>query len=150
MLALLGAHHILHVSRIRVNFFPVLSCNKPGCVLLSYLIDRSYVFFNEANQLHTTSYYAYFNFFTCFGQLCANHQENLLYLCDTGTFHSVWVAVWSGNSVPIIRRTYCIYATPVFFTLYGQRQPPIQSEKYRCRIDTVSPPDDGHVVDRNM
>ena len=39
----------------------------------------------------------------------------------------------SGNCVPIIRRTYCIYATPVFFTLYGwlfglpTRQPPIQS-----------------------
>jgi len=27
------------------------------------------------------------------GQLCAHHQENLLYLCDTGVFHSVWVAV---------------------------------------------------------
>jgi len=25
----------------------------------------------------------------------------------------------SGNYVPIIRRTYCIYATLVFFTLYG-------------------------------
>ena len=25
----------------------------------------------------------------------------------------------SGNYVPIIRRTYCIFATPVFFTLYG-------------------------------
>ena len=25
----------------------------------------------------------------------------------------------SGNWVPIIRRTYCIYATLVFFTLYG-------------------------------
>ena len=39
----------------------------------------------------------------------------------------------SGNYVPIIRRTYCIYTTLVFFTLYewlsgGQtRQPPIQS-----------------------
>ena len=27
----------------------------------------------------------------------------------------------SGNYVPIIRRTYCIYATLVFFTLYGRR-----------------------------
>jgi len=43
----------------------------------------------------------------------------------------------SGNYVPIIRRTYCIYATLVFFTLHGwlsglqqqTRQPPIQSEK---------------------
>jgi len=28
--------------------------------------------------------------------------------------------------------------------------PPIQSDKYRCRIDTVISPDDGHVVARNM
>ena len=64
----------------------------------------------------------------------------------------------SGNYVPIIRRTYCIYAALVFFTLYGwlsclqNRQPPIQSEKYQCRIDTVSSPDDGHihVFARNM
>jgi len=39
----------------------------------------------------------YFNFSTCFGQLCAHHQQNLLYLCDTGIFHSVWVAVWSAD-----------------------------------------------------
>jgi len=43
-----------------------------------------------------------------------------------------------GNYVPIITRTYCIYATLIFFTLYGwlsgrpTRQPPIQSEKYQC------------------
>jgi len=44
----------------------------------------------------------------------------------------------SGNYVPIIRRTYCIYATLVFFTLYGwlsgllqqTRQPPIQIHRY--------------------
>ena len=54
----------------------------------------------------------------------------------------------SGNYVPIIRRTYCIYATLVFVTLYGwvaglqTRQPPIQ-------IDTVSSPDDVHIVARN-
>jgi len=70
----------------------------------------------------------------------------------------------SGNYVPIIRRTYCIYATLVFFTLYGwlsgqqtrqppillSTEPPIQNEKYQCRIDTVSYPDDGHIVARNM
>ena len=28
---------------------------------------------------------------------CAHRQENLLYLCDTGIFHSVWVAVWSAD-----------------------------------------------------
>ena len=26
------------------------------------------------------------------------------------------------------------------------RQPPIHSEKYQCRIDTVGSPDDGHIV----
>ena len=62
----------------------------------------------------------------------------------------------SGKCVPIIRRTYCIYATLVFFTLYGwltglqTSQPPIESEKYQCRIDTVSSPDDGHTVARNI
>jgi len=63
----------------------------------------------------------------------------------------------SGNYVPIIRRIYCIYATLVFFTLYGwlsgllqTRQPPIQNEKYQCRIDTVNSPDDGYIIARNM
>ena len=49
-----------------------------------------------------------FRLSTCFGQLCAHHQENLLYLCDTGIFHSVWVAVWSASSIN---------------TLYGPREP---------------------------
>jgi len=30
------------------------------------------------------------------------------------------------------------------------RQLPIQSEKCHCRIDTVSSPDDGHIVARHM
>ena len=62
----------------------------------------------------------------------------------------------SGNYVPIIRRIYCIYATLVFFILYWwlsglqqTRQPPIQSEKYQCRIDTVNSPDDGYIIARN-
>jgi len=62
----------------------------------------------------------------------------------------------SGNYVSIIRRTYCIYATLVFFIVYGwlsglqTRQPPTQKEKYQCRIDTVSSPDDEHIATRNM
>jgi len=74
--------------------------------------------------VHTTSH-VYFNFPTCFRQLCVHHQENLLYLCDAGIFYSVWVAVWPG-------------------------EPPVQSEKYQCRIDTVGSPDDGHIVAGNM
>jgi len=30
------------------------------------------------------------------------------------------------------------------------RQPPIDSKKYQCPIDTVSSPDDGHIVARDM
>jgi len=64
----------------------------------------------------------------------------------------------SGNYVPIIRRTYCIYATLVFFVLYGWlsgRLPADQTAthtelKQQCRIDRVSSPDDGHIVARNM
>ena len=33
-----------------------------------------------------------FIFSTCFGQPCAHHKKKLLYLCDTGICHSVWVA----------------------------------------------------------
>ena len=62
----------------------------------------------------------------------------------------------SGNYVSFIRKTYCIYATLVFFTVYGwlsglqTRQPPTHSEKYQCRTDTVSSPSDGHTISGNM
>ena len=62
----------------------------------------------------------------------------------------------SGNCVTIIRGTYCIYTKLVFFSLHGwlsgpqARQPPIQSEKHQSRLDTISTPDDGQVVARNM
>jgi len=40
--------------------------------------------------------------------LYAHHQENLLYLCDIGICHSIYM--------PMNRTTYCIYATLVFVT----------------------------------
>jgi hypothetical protein len=66
--------------------------------------------------------------FTCLRQSCTHYQEKLLYLCDTGICHSVWVA--SGLMVGV--------------------KVPIQSYKYQCRLDTVISPDDGHMVARNM
>ena len=45
-----------------------------------------------------------------FEQLCVQHQENLLYLCDTGIFHPLWVVFWSHPN-------------------QQTRQPPIQIEK---------------------
>ena len=44
----------------------------------------------------------------------------------------------SGNYVPIMFRTYCNYSLQT-------RQPPIQSKKFQCCINTVSSPDDGHI-----
>jgi len=46
----------------------------------------------------------------------------------------------SGSYMPIIRRIYCICATLVLFTLYG----------WLSGLHTVSSPDDGHTVARNM
>jgi len=66
-------------------------------------------------------------------QLSAHHQ-NLLYLRDTGIFHSVWVAVWSAG--------WDDQSHPNQHT----RQPPIHSEKYQCPRDTVRSHDDGHLV----
>ena len=70
----------LHVSG---NYVPVIR--------KTYCTYATLVFFTLYGWLSGL----YFNFSTCFGQLRAHHQENLLYLCDTGIFHSVWVAFWS-------------------------------------------------------
>ena len=67
--------------------------------------------------------------------ICAHHQEKLLYLCDTGICYSVWVA--SGLLVGVSLQR-------------ADQTPPIQSDKYQCRIDTVISPDDGRMVARNM
>ena len=62
-----------------------------------------------------------------------------MYLCDTGIFRSVWFwsVGWEETPSPSHPNQQNI-------------QPPIQSEKYQCRIDTVSSPDDGHIVARNI
>jgi hypothetical protein len=85
----------------------------------------------------------YFNFCTCFGQLCAHHLENLPSLCDTGIFHSVRVVFRSAgwNETGMKLESHPNQQT---------RQPPIQGEKYQCRIDTVRNPDDGHIIVRNI
>jgi hypothetical protein len=48
-------------------------------------VDRAslYNFVNKANLVHNFFLVHLFLFCTCFGQLCAHHQEIQLYLCDT-------------------------------------------------------------------
>ena len=64
----------------------------------------------------------------------------------------------SGNYVPIIRRTYCYLCDTgilrsVWVAVWSPSRPdshPYRVQKYQCHIDTVSYPDDGHIVARNM
>ena len=52
---------------------------------------------------------------------CPSSGEKLLYLCDTGICHSMggdWSAGWIANQP-------------------ADQSPPIQSDKYQCRIDTA-------------
>jgi len=48
-----------------------------------------------------------------------------------------------NRGITIVRNTF-------LKTGLHTRQPLIQNEKYQCRKDTVSSPDDGHIFSRNM
>jgi len=65
-----------------------------------------------------------------------------MYGCGMGKYRSEQGSVASS----------CEYVNDVMKIHPNQqtRQPPTQSEKYQYRIDTVSSPDDGHIVARNM
>jgi len=65
----------------------------------------------------------------------------------------------TNNNVIYIRILLRFYDSSVNNILHFRTQDPVfffrtihlfQSEKYQCRIDTVSSPDDGHIVARNM
>ena len=91
-----------------------------------------------------------FFFSTCFGQPCAHHQEKLLYLCDNGICHSVWVQ--SGLLVgvklqPADQKPGLLVGVKL---QPADQKPPIQSDKYQCRIGTVNSPDDGHVCPKHV
>ena len=53
--------------------------------------------------------------------MCPSSGEKLLYPCDTGICHSVWVV--SGLLFRLIQP--------------ADQTPPIQSDKYQCRLDTA-------------
>jgi len=74
-------------------------------------------------------------FSTCFGQLCAHHQEKLPYLCDT------WYMSLYMDGCPVCRAEWIPPCIPDH--LY-------RVTNTRCRIGIVFFPDDGHTVARNM
>jgi len=51
-------------------------------------------------------------------------------------FVTLYVCIWSAGWVVSIQP--------------ADQTPPIQSDKYQCRIDTVISPEDGHMDARNM
>jgi len=105
---------------------------------------------------HTHTYIYIYIYVYIYANACMNRHENsssLFQMKPTGCklLLSIFISNSlhvSGNYVPIIRRTYCIRAILVFFTVYGW--PLIHSAKYQYRIDTVSSAGDGHIVVRNM
>jgi len=95
LLALLGAHHILHVSRIRVKWILYYWPWR-----WPYWVETYFMFCWPASL---------YNLF----QMKPTRCTLLLSIFISASLHV------SGNYVPIVRRTYCINATLVFFTLYG-------------------------------
>jgi len=86
-----------------------VSGNDVPIIRRTYCICATLVFFTACGRLvcyvpiirSTYCVYATLLFFVLYGWLsgllCAQHQENLLHLCDTGIFRSVRVAVWSAD-----------------------------------------------------
>jgi len=55
----------------------------PECVILCFVDHASlYNLINKTNFVHNL-FLVYLSISTCFGRLCAHHQEKQLYLCDT-------------------------------------------------------------------
>ena len=94
--------------------------------------QTAFFFVDKKNQLDVTFYILYFSSnscSTCFGQPCAHHQELRL--------RDVIVLCWSYG------RTTC---QPDLSTLLQPRHIPTKG----YNITQSSPPDDGHMVARNM
>jgi hypothetical protein len=85
---------------------------------------------NRTNLVHTFLLICLLLFSTCFGQLCAHHQEKIPYLCDTWYFSLYVMTVWyAGRNADSL---------------------PYRMTNTSCRIGTVFSPDDGHIVARNL
>ena len=126
-------NHVYSVhTENNIIFNKILVCNMCGfCVFYIrslYSMYMCYVFF-------------------IWSQLSA--QYFLVYLFQLLYMFRVTMCPSSGELTVSVRHWYfslCMGGCLVCCS----RQPPIQSEKYQCRISTVSSPDDGHIVARNM
>jgi hypothetical protein len=63
--------------------------------------------------------------------MCPSSGEKLLYLCDTGICHSGWVASGLQVGFEQLLNYWTVSIQP------GDQTPPIQSDKYKCRVDKI-------------
>jgi len=127
---------------------------------------------NKANCC-TIIFGMFISFSTCFGWLCAHHQEKKLYLCDSWYLLFCMDDWYAEAYAPpyqsfisfryIFRATMCpssgeitVYATlGTCYSVWSICSCIPDSHPYRitsnkCRINTVVSPHDGHIVARNM
>ena len=88
---------------------------------------------NTANSVHYL-FLVYLSTSTCFGPLCAHHQEKQLCLCDTRYL------LFCVDGC-LVCRSICSCIPDSY---------PHRITSTECRINTVVSPDDGHIVARNM
>ena len=93
---------------------------------------------NKANLLHNLFlvylFLVYLSIPTCFGRLCAHHQEKQLCLCDT------WYLLFCMDEYLVCRVDSILHT----------RQSSTQNNKYQVSYKHSSSPDDGHIVASNM
>ena len=90
------------------------------------LSSCSYVLVNKNNLVHNL-FLVDLSISTCFGRLCAHHQEKQLCFCDT------WYLLFCVDDCPVCRSICsCI------------------PDSTKCRKNTVVSPNDGHIGARNM
>ena len=99
--------------------------NQGRCHVVSKVV-------NKADSVHNL-FLVYLSISTCFGRLCAHHQEKQLCLCDT------WYLLFCVDDC-LVCRVECFIPPCI----------PHRITSIKCRINTVVSPDDGHIVSRNM
>jgi len=91
---------------------------------------------NKANLVHKLFLVYLFSVHlstsTCFGRLCAHHQEKQCVYATLGSCYCVWMTVWYAG-----------------FNLHTRQSSTHNNKNQVSHKHTVSP-DDGHIVARNM
>ena len=98
---------------------PSWEANSSSSILC--FVDRAslYNLVNKTNLVHNL-FLVYLSISTCFGLLCAHHQEKLLYQCDT----------WN-LSLCVDDRLVCRMGLNKFHPILHTRQSSTQSDKYQ-------------------